>query len=296
MITHQWHDLQNQLAAEQVGPSVLTSPAQQLLLPATLGCCLGNPTREAKGAPAGSVSAASVYTAALTSLSASAEVELFVSESLDTQDTLTAEEALQLAGSSPAPPYAYATPAAPIPAPPRRARLKRPAPPGLASAPRAPKRVFTSPYTVFCKEQRPRLPPTLRNTERERLLGQQWRALSQTERALFVQRAATADANAARPPMQPPHPEGRQQGTPHLQLSALGARIAKQQLQQQQQHQQHQWSQQQQRQYQHQQRQHQQQEQQEQQEQQPFELRQHLQQVYPHYHQHPLLATAAPTA
>ena len=148
---------------------------------------------------------------------------------------------------------------------------------------------------LFCKEQRPRLPP-LRNTERERLLGQQWRALSQTERALFVQRAATADANAARPPMQPPHPEGRQQGTPHLQLSALGARIAKQQLQQQQQHQQHQWSQQQQRQYQHQQRQHQQQEQQEQQEQQPFELRQHLQQVYPHYHQHPLLATAAPTA
>ena len=113
---------------------------------------------------------------------------------------------------------------------------------------------------------------------------------------MFNQRAATADANAVRPPMQPPHPAGLQQGTPHSQLSALGARIAKQQLQQQQQHQQHQWSQQQQRQYQHQQRQHQQQEQQEKQEQQPFELRQHLQQVYPHYHQHPLLATAAPTA
>eukprot|EP00964_Phaeocystis_antarctica_P074820 scaffold46081_cov84-Phaeocystis_antarctica.AAC.1 len=170
MIAHQWHDLQNQLAAEQVGPSVLTSPAQQLLLPATLGCCLGNPTREAKGAPAGSVSAASFYTAALTSLSASAEVELFV---LDTQDTLTAEEALQLAGSSPAPPYAYATPAAPIPAPPRRAPLKRPAPPGLASAPRAPKRVFTSPYTVFCKEQRPlMLPGKMRNADREKLLGE----------------------------------------------------------------------------------------------------------------------------
>ena len=31
---------------------------------------------------------------------------------------------------------------------------------------------------LFCKEQRPRLPP-LRNTERERLLGQQWRAIPQ---------------------------------------------------------------------------------------------------------------------
>ena len=105
MIAHQWQDLQNQPAPAQVGPSVFTSSAQQLLLPAALGCCLGNPTREellgqrqrgaaerfphnrAKVAPAGSVSAASVYTAALTSLSASAEVELFVSESLDTQDT-----------------------------------------------------------------------------------------------------------------------------------------------------------------------------------------------------------------
>ena len=191
MIAHQWQDLQNQPAPAQVGPSVFTSSAQQLLLPAALGCCLGNPTREellgqrqrgaaelfphnrAKVAPAGSVSAASVYTAALTSLSASAEVELFVSESLDTQDALTAEEALQLAGSSPAPPYAYATPAAPIPAPPRSSPLKRPAPPGLASAPRAPKRVFTSPYTVFCKEQRPlMLPGKMRNADREKLLGE----------------------------------------------------------------------------------------------------------------------------
>ena len=35
---------------------------------------------------------------------------------------------------------------------------------------------------LFCKEQRPRLPP-LRNTERERLLGQMWKALSFAGRA-----------------------------------------------------------------------------------------------------------------
>ena len=36
---------------------------------------------------------------------------------------------------------------------------------------------------LFCKGQRPRLPP-LRNTERERLLGQQWKALSQVRASM----------------------------------------------------------------------------------------------------------------
>ena len=107
-----------------------------------------------------------------------------MSESLDlptgsqsgAQDTLKdmmVEAALQLAGS-PAPPNAYATRAAPIPpapAPPKRPPPKRPEPPGPASAPRAPKRVFNSPFTVFCKEQRPLVPPMINHADRERLLG-----------------------------------------------------------------------------------------------------------------------------
>ena len=42
-----------------------------------------------------------------------------------------------------------------------------------------------NPYTNFCKEQRPLLPPELRNAEREAFLGQRWRALSVAEKAPY---------------------------------------------------------------------------------------------------------------
>jgi len=48
---------------------------------------------------------------------------------------------------------------------------KRPAP-ADPSAPRAKKEPFTSPYTVFCREQRPLLPPGLSSVEREKRLGE----------------------------------------------------------------------------------------------------------------------------
>ena len=41
------------------------------------------------------------------------------------------------------------------------------------------------PYYAFCKEQRPLLPPTLQNKERDTALGQMWRALPPTERAKY---------------------------------------------------------------------------------------------------------------
>ena len=39
------------------------------------------------------------------------------------------------------------------------------------------------PYDQFCRAHRPMLPTSLRNAERERILGQLWRALSEAERA-----------------------------------------------------------------------------------------------------------------
>ena len=51
------------------------------------------------------------------------------------------------------------------------APLKRPAQPESASAPRA-KKAFTSPWHVYCQEQRPLLMPLgMRNRDREKLLG-----------------------------------------------------------------------------------------------------------------------------
>lgn len=114
------------------------------------------------------LAAATAYTAAPLSLSASAEAEL-VWEALVTPKmmpkNLTAEQlklvARQLVhGPSPPPPN-YATPVAP--APPVRAPLpaKRPAPAsGRASAPRAPKKkgAFTSPYTGAVPNLEPQHP------------------------------------------------------------------------------------------------------------------------------------------
>ena len=65
---------------------------------------------------------------------------------------------------------------------------KRPASTGLASASpakRSKKRAFTSPFHEFCQELRPLLPASLRNSEREKLLGMAWKGLSATERRKF---------------------------------------------------------------------------------------------------------------
>ena len=65
-----------------------------------------------------------------------------------------------------------------------------PAPPSIAgpsgSSPAPPvKQAYTSPYHAFCKDERPLLPPGLRNAQRETLLGQKWKALSAAERAKY---------------------------------------------------------------------------------------------------------------
>ena len=67
-------------------------------------------------------------------------------------------------------------------APPTSVLTKRPASmTGLASTSPAKKLAFTSPYHKFCQELRPQLLPTLRNSEREKLLGVAWKVLSGTE-------------------------------------------------------------------------------------------------------------------
>ena len=99
----------------------------------------------------------------------------------------------------------------PSPAPFRAASSappKRPAPPASAAAPPA-KKVNSNPYVVFCREQRPLLPRSLRNPEREWTLGQMWKALSEAERARYsIGRTpvpATAPAHASAPASAPGH-------------------------------------------------------------------------------------------
>ena len=63
-------------------------------------------------------------------------------------------------------------------APPTSVLTKRPTSmTGLVSTSPAKKPAFTSPYHKFCQELRPLLPATLRNSEREKLLGVAWKAL-----------------------------------------------------------------------------------------------------------------------
>ena len=45
--------------------------------------------------------------------------------------------------------------------------------------------VFTSPYHRFCQATRPTLPTSLKNSERERLLGEMWKSLSKDGREAF---------------------------------------------------------------------------------------------------------------
>ena len=44
---------------------------------------------------------------------------------------------------------------------------------------------FTSPYHEFSREQRPHLPAGMRNSDREKRLGQMWRELSDAQRAPY---------------------------------------------------------------------------------------------------------------
>ena len=63
-------------------------------------------------------------------------------------------------------------------------KKRRRAPPGSAAAPRA-KKVYSTPYTVFCQEQRPLLPRSLLNSQREWTLGQMWKSLPDEEKAMY---------------------------------------------------------------------------------------------------------------
>ena len=92
-----------------------------------------------------------------------------------------------------APAVAYNAPAAPAIAmsssttcfrPPRATSSKRPAP-AAPTAPPPAKRSYSNPYTVFCQERRPFLPTGLRNSARERSLGHMWRELSKPEQAKY---------------------------------------------------------------------------------------------------------------
>ena len=46
---------------------------------------------------------------------------------------------------------------------------------------------YTSPYHEFSREQRPLLPASLNNADRERAIGQRWKELSTAEKAAYKQ-------------------------------------------------------------------------------------------------------------
>jgi hypothetical protein len=61
--------------------------------------------------------------------------------------------------------------------------------PRLAPVPITPRQRphFTSPYHEFCREQRPLLPPGIKNADREKTMGQRWKELSKVEKAAYKQ-------------------------------------------------------------------------------------------------------------
>ena len=116
-----------------------------------------------------------------------------------------------------APAVAYAVPAAPAIAmwsstiffgPPRAINPKRPAPADPTAAPPAKSiKRYSSPYLVFCQEQRPFLPTNLRNSVREQTLGQLWRELSKHEQAKYKVGRSELPAPASAPePVPAPAP------------------------------------------------------------------------------------------
>ena len=62
-----------------------------------------------------------------------------------------------------------------------------PAPAPLAKT----RRVLSSSYQSFCKEQRPLLPTDMETGEKESILGQRWKALSDTEKAKYAAKGET---------------------------------------------------------------------------------------------------------
>ena len=111
-----------------------------------------------------------------------------------------------------APAVAYAVPAAPAIVwsstiffgPPRAINPKRPAPAAPTAAPPAKSiKPYSSPYAVFCQEQRPFLPRNLRNSVREQTLGQLWRRLSKHEQAMYKVGGSELPAPASAPEVVP---------------------------------------------------------------------------------------------
>ena len=113
--------------------------------------------------------------------------------------------------------FQYAVPAAPAVAmwsstiffgPPRAINPKRPAPAAPTAAPPAKSiKPYSSPYLVFCQEQRPFLPTNLRNSVREQTLGQLWRELSKHEQAKYKVGRSELPAPASAPePVPAPAP------------------------------------------------------------------------------------------
>ena len=96
----------------------------------------------------------------------------------------------------------------------QRVGPKMRAPPDAVLASRAKKRQSMQPYAAFCRAERPRLPPSLSNSERERILGERWRA-SKAEKAAKLESSAPARASTAYtapgspPPSQRPVPVQR---------------------------------------------------------------------------------------
>ena len=87
----------------------------------------------------------------------------------------------------------------------QRVGPKMRAPPDAVLASRAKKRQSMQPYAAFCRAERPRLPPSLSNSERERILGERWRA-SKAEKAgkSAPTRASTSSPTAYPAPGSPP--------------------------------------------------------------------------------------------
>ena len=82
---------------------------------------------------------------------------------------------------------------------PLRSKMRAPS----APAPRSPcskKAPRINSYAEFCREQRPLLPTSLRNAERERVLGQRWRTLSEFERANWRSSVPAPDSSPAPAP------------------------------------------------------------------------------------------------
>jgi len=83
------------------------------------------------------------------------------------------------------------------------------APPDAVLASRAKKRRSMQPYAAFCRAERPLLPPSLSNSERERILGERWRASKAEKAAKSAPTRASTSAPTAYPAPGSPPPSRR---------------------------------------------------------------------------------------